>query len=365
MSAAALYDGLRAIPHYGTAAIQDGHLVFETNTAHESIRLPLKKVRTFGMLDQELHIEFSPPKRRRVGAKVVVAEPRFKKDLLRGFNACSPTTAFKHRIWNRLPLPFWLLLTALLFPLGYFAYTKGAARLHTFIPVKAEVALGEHYYQIFGTLLTVADDPDMTANLQHIVDELADPDSPYDLQVTIYKHNEPNAFAFPGGHIGVTTALLAGEGHADMVAGVLAHEVVHVEQRHSMQQLLQDAGVKVFTRVIIGSGFEEFQGSLDAIESGTEIVALKYSRDQEREADQLGMEKLLAHNRNPHGFIQFFNNLSKEIPEDLQTIEKATSWLSTHPRSEDRVEELKDSLEEKSSGNRFTPWALPHPWRKF
>ena len=145
-----------------------------------------------------------------------------------------------------------------------------------------------------------------------------------------------------------------------MIAGVLAHEVAHVEKRHSMKQMTKTLGLAFFVQSAVGVGMEEFALGEAVIEGTSALLALKYSRDMEAEADAVGMQKLIALQKDPTGSIQFFEMLEKRYGS-LDALEQATEFLSTHPASSDRVKDLKKMSSDL--GYSAAPWLLPFDWR--
>jgi predicted Zn-dependent protease len=144
----------------------------------------------------------------------------------------------------------------------------------------------------------------------------------------------PNAFAAPGGLIVVHTGLLTAARGPDEVAGVLAHEVMHVTLRHSMRQLVLRAGVGAGVQLLVGSP-EGAAGVLTAAASN--LATLGFSREQEREADSSGLDLLERAALPPDGLVEFFGRLATEsgAPPAL---------LSTHPAPNDRSSRLRAEI---------------------
>lgn len=145
-----------------------------------------------------------------------------------------------------------------------------------------------------------------------------------------------NAFAAPGGYVFVTRGLLAAVNDEAELAGVLAHEIGHVTARHSArnysQSLLANIGVQ------LGTALAGSYGSLlgPMLEVGTGLLFLKYSRDDERQADALGVEYASKGGYDTNRMADFFTTLQKQ-----ETLEGAKGgglpeWFSTHPSPVDR-----------------------------
>ena len=142
----------------------------------------------------------------------------------------------------------------------------------------------------------------------------------------------PNAFALPGGSIVLTDALVRASRSDSEVAGVLAHELGHVELRHSLRQIYSALGVAVMITLLGGD-----PGALvDAVISQAGVLmTLSYSRAFESEADARAVELLLAIGENPVAFVDLLERLEASMGGGQ------TSILSTHPGAGDRREAVR------------------------
>ena len=167
--------------------------------------------------------------------------------------------------------------------------------------------------------------------LQTIGRRLARPDEA--LQFHLAERPEINAFAAPGGVVVVNSGLMARAASAEEVAGVLAHEIAHVELRHSLRQIVRSAGL----RVIVAALFGDF-GALGGW--AAQMGELKFSRDAEREADQRGLERLTEARIAPHGLLDFFRTLSS-LEGSQGTL---PALFSTHPANAERIAWIESAL---------------------
>ena len=175
---------------------------------------------------------------------------------------------------------------------------------------------------------------------------------PRDQTYHLYVADSPvdNAFAIPGGHIVVLKGLIDTVESPEELAGVLAHEIAHLRQRHSMREIAAAAGPMLITKYIIGSR----SGVLAALAVTSAYVGQqRYSRDNEREADDLGFDYLLDARINPAGMVRFFERLEKLEGIALPDI------LSSHPATSERLAHLRRRLAESTRGRTFQP--LPQP----
>ncbi len=144
-----------------------------------------------------------------------------------------------------------------------------------------------------------------------------------------------NAFAAPGGFIFVTRGLLAAVNDEAELAGVLAHEIGHVTARHSARNYSQSllAGIGVQLGPALAGSYGEMVGPL--LEVGTGLLFLKYSRDDERQADALGVEYASKGGYDTNRMADFFMTLQRQ-----ETLEGGggglPEWFSTHPSPVDR-----------------------------
>ncbi|HSB69686.1 MAG TPA: M48 family metallopeptidase [Candidatus Methylomirabilis sp.] len=160
------------------------------------------------------------------------------------------------------------------------------------------------------------------------------PPSPYRFQVLVVDNRAVNAFAAPGGHVVLFRGLLERTRSAEELAGVLAHEMQHILLRHPTRALLQHASSGLLLAALTGdaSGIMAF-----GMESARFLGELRYSRQNEEEADADGMRMLLAAGVDPAGMIAFFEVLQGEGKKGLTP----PTYLSTHPSTEARITRLR------------------------
>lgn len=144
-----------------------------------------------------------------------------------------------------------------------------------------------------------------------------------------------NAFATPGGHIYVYTGLIKYLENEDHFAGVLAHEIAHADRRHSVKQLQRDYGISLLLSVVLGNDPGTLQQIVAQV-TGT-LTGLKFSRDAETEADNSSVEYLAGTDYYAcDGAAGFFLKLE----QDAQRTGTPPEFLSTHPNSGNRIENI-------------------------
>lgn len=171
--------------------------------------------------------------------------------------------------------------------------------------------------------------------------------APGDFNVTLLNSSVNNAFAIPGGYIYVTRQLVALMNNEAELAGVLGHEVAHVAARHSAKRqskAQQNALLGVLGQVLSGVVFgNSALGQLGQKISSTvpQLVTLKYSRNQELQADELGIQYLNNAGYDPRAMATLLSSLAAQNSLDAQIQgrdAKMPEWSSTHPDPASRVQ---------------------------
>ncbi len=144
----------------------------------------------------------------------------------------------------------------------------------------------------------------------------------------------PNAFALPGGTIVLTDELVALTKDDREVMAVLAHEMGHVNYRHSIRGLMRAAGLSAATAMLTG----EVASLGSVLASAPVLVAqLKYNRDFENEADDFALQMLPRRNISPCYFSTAMGRLEGWYQRKAGKQDGIPSWLSTHPETDDRI----------------------------
>jgi len=155
-----------------------------------------------------------------------------------------------------------------------------------------------------------------------------------------------NAFAAPGGYIYVTRGVMAAMNSEAELAVVLGHELGHVNARHSARRLSKMLLVQV--GLAVGSAISDTFAKISGAASiGMQLLFLKYSRDDERQADQLGIEYARKGGYNPAKMIDFFTTLQEM--GDLSEGHSLPGFLSTHPLTTERIKNTKAMIADSDS----------------
>jgi Zn-dependent protease with chaperone function len=167
----------------------------------------------------------------------------------------------------------------------------------------------------------VCDDPTLTRSVDGIVARLRSglPDERYDFRVTIVDDTLVNALAVPGGAMVLFRGLLRSSASPEELAGVLAHEMQHVQLRHGTRAIMRQLPL------LMGGGG-------DAAAVLGVLGALSYARADEEEADEEGMRLVMAARIDPRGMISFFDTLGRIGGPGSPML----TYLSTHPATGER-----------------------------
>jgi len=169
-----------------------------------------------------------------------------------------------------------------------------------------------------------------------------------------------NAFALPGGKVFFSRGLAEELDNEAQMAGVIGHEIGHVTARHGNQRMSQQIGFNaLITGLAVGVGVADAdsdfrqvgQLAVPALAIGGNVVLLKYGRDEESEADMLGMRYMARAGYNPRGQLSVM-----EVLRDASAGSgRPPEWLSTHPYPETRMERIQEILGERYAHTRNNP----------
>jgi predicted Zn-dependent protease len=207
-----------------------------------------------------------------------------------------------------------------------------------------EIEMGKQAAQDVANSIGLYKDPNLESYVAAIGKRMAAaserPNLPWEFHVV--DDASVNAFALPGGFIYVTRGLLGSINDEAELATVVGHEIGHVTNRHSVQQIskqqLAQLGLGIGS--IISSDIARF-GQLAS--AGLSILFLKYSRDAENQADQAGFRYALNQNYDVREMSKVFQTLDRI--SQSSGAGKLPDWLSTHPAPENRIEHIENMLD--------------------
>ncbi len=233
----------------------------------------------------------------------------------------------------------WALLFALLLLAGLGGCAKNPAtgeQQLSLISESQEVAMGRQANQQVMAQYGAVDNTALQKYFSDLGQQLAAvsdrPDLPW--HFTVVDDSVVNAFALPGGFVYFARGILPYMNNEAEMAGVLGHEIGHVTARHAVNQAskaeLFNLGLGLGS--ILSPTFQQFSG---LAQTGVGLLFLKYSRDDESQADQLGVRYMYKAGYDPRQLSDFFTVFQKLSEQSKQAL---PTWLSTHPAPPDRIQ---------------------------
>ncbi len=225
------------------------------------------------------------------------------------------------------------------------------------VPAEWEETLGETAFEQYTIGQELLDQETTDALLTPLVQPLLDNlhDDRYQYRFHISQDDQVNAFALPGGYIVINSGLILKADSADEMLGVVAHEIAHVTEQHSVRNIMGTAGVYLTINAMLG----DMTGLLAVMaDAAPFLINQSYSRGFESEADEKGLALLHRAAIDPEGLVTFFEKLralEQEAMEEMagednsEAMETTLQFLSTHPATEDRIDNLRERID-----------ALPH-----
>ncbi len=186
------------------------------------------------------------------------------------------------------------------------------------VSLKDEKEMGRKFDSMIRSRMPMVDDPEVAAYVRDIVDRLvrAMPKQPFEFKSSVVLHNSLNAFAVPGGFVYVLTGLIMNMDREEELAGVLAHELAHVTQRHvaSRMERAQYLTIGALLAAVAGVAIGGPAGAAAAVTAAGagQSAMLNYSRLDESEADNIGLQYLAAAGYPVDGMVGGFKVLRKK-----------------------------------------------------
>ncbi|HSG31489.1 MAG TPA: M48 family metallopeptidase [Thermodesulfobacteriota bacterium] len=208
-------------------------------------------------------------------------------------------------------------------------------------PVTWEEKIGKSFISQISKGFGVCEDERLNTQIDKIKDRLGATldSSKYKYNITIVNNSLVNAFALPGGEIILFRGLIEKSNRPEEVAGVVAHEIQHIEQRHFTKILIKELSIGIFLGLMIGDS--QVVGT--ALNYANMLRSLAYKRSEESSSDAEGMKMLIKAGIDPKGMVDFFEIMKKEYDGTTEVSE----YLSTHPNTENRIEKLNTMIAQK------------------
>jgi len=250
-----------------------------------------------------------------------------------------------------------------------FAFFTGGVRAQTALPDLGDISsasLSDSQERTIGNRImrevrndpAFLDDPEVTDYITSVGQRLlsvAD-NPPQDITFFMVKDDSINAFAMVGGHVFIHTGLLLLTQDESELAGVMAHELSHILQKHQAR-MIRDAARGQWTSLAAlavallaaRSGSGQSGQVTEAALAGATALSIQnqidYTREHEREADRVGFTLLEKAGYDPRGMANFFERMQRANRVNEQQKGSVPSYLRTHPMTTERIAEMQDRLE--------------------
>jgi predicted Zn-dependent protease len=164
----------------------------------------------------------------------------------------------------------------------------------------------------------------------------------FEYHFTALEDKSMNAMALPGGYIFITRGMLEKLQSEAQLAAILSHETVHVVARHSSAAMSREIGIGVLLSAVTSENTPE--AALIAADLARQIIGLRYSRGDERQADIGGLDYMVWAGYNPYAMVETMQILQSQ-PED-----RTPEFFSSHPNPENRIGYLTEKIQTKYYG---------------
>ena len=224
------------------------------------------------------------------------------------------------------------------------------------VTINDEIEMGKKFDNAIRAQMSFVDDPEVVAYVKGVVDRVAAalPPQPWTIQSAVVGQGSMNAFAIPGGYIYIFTGLILGVENEDELAAVISHELAHVTERHVAKRMDQMRFISiasiagVLAGALIGSKGGQTTNALGqavatGAMAGAQSAFLMYTRENEREADDVGIVYLMKSGYNPDAMPKTFEILQKQH-WFMSGSDNVPTYLSTHPGLLERVSYLRDRI---------------------
>jgi predicted Zn-dependent protease len=204
------------------------------------------------------------------------------------------------------------------------------------ISVNSEIKMGNQLFN--GLQEEIKIDQNASAILQNFADQLH-LSKDYPIRVSVAVSDEINAYALPGGHIVVNSAILRELKTPESLVALLCHETTHINRRHSMQNILSSMGTGFVISMFTNGGGSAAKVVVD---NANFLLQMKYSRTLEMQADTEGMRLMERNKIDPKGMMELMQTL-KQTEEDgtLQSL----SFFRSHPLTDERIGDARNYIQ--------------------
>jgi beta-barrel assembly-enhancing protease len=245
-------------------------------------------------------------------------------DAVQGLKRWKTSTKSQSMVWNAVLYSAGFL--ALSFVIFVWQYDNIVGWAASRVSMETEKKIGD---SVLGSLNIDTSKPQTGAAIESVrkIGEQLTKGSRYKYQFYVVENKDINAFAVPGGTIIVNSELLKKADSPNELAAVLAHEVQHVEQRHSLKNMLNSAGIAAVVMLVLGDT------NAVMMIMAQQISTQYFSRQVEAEADLKGLDLLDKNHIDASGMATFF----KKMELAYKGQDKMPTWFSSHPETQARI----------------------------
>jgi predicted Zn-dependent protease len=343
MAGARFYDGLHPTAHEVALRASSAEVVAMLADGRIVARWPVPEIEVVSDPWQEPHALMVCP--RQPGARLAVEDPGYREAL--AVLGANMSRAAPRR--TRVTPVLGALVAALVVTIGAMALLieKAPDAVAPYVPHAMERRIGAAVVTAMQGDSQTCEKADGVAALQRLVDRFQVA-SGYQQKVSVRiidmyettlvggrerKRRVVNAFAAPGGHMVVMSGLLERADGPEELAGVMAHEMGHIVHRHSVKALLRAYGFGLVTKLVVGGFSSDVSSVADA---GGLLLALRHSREAEREADRTALQLLDKTGMRADGLARFFGKILDE--QKGKDSAQQMGVFSTHPPTNERIE---------------------------
>jgi predicted Zn-dependent protease len=212
------------------------------------------------------------------------------------------------------------------------------------ISQEKEIAIGKQYSEQIDKSAKLITDPVVNEYVNRVAQNIArNSDLTIPLTVKVIDAPGINAFALPGGYLYVNSGLLQTADEESQLAGVMAHEIAHVAARHWASQMTKQtiAQYAMIPLMFVPMGYALYYGVVEAYMNGVPLMFLKFSRNDEAEADYLGLQYMVKAGYDPYTYVTIF---SKVLDEERRSPGSVPKIFLDHPPTPDRMLQLDQEM---------------------
>lgn len=224
------------------------------------------------------------------------------------------------------------------------------------ITKSTEEKLGDVFWEFLSKTENEINSESIKGKLDTLFSKICVPNSidKSSIKLHVIRKSDINAFALPNNHLVVFSGLIENCENEEELCGVLGHEIAHMQKNHVMKKLVKEVGLGMIISMTSGKGNPEIAKEIAKLLSSS-----AYDRNLEREADMISVEYLLKAKIDPEPFANFLYRLGDEE----KNIPNQVYWISTHPDSKERAENIISSL--KGKPNLHEPVLTEEEWINF